>query len=323
MHLVINSYGASLSKKDGRFIVHSKDGQADFSPDKIRSISVSRGTKITSDAILLAIAHEVDVIFTDKTGMPEGRVWSHSYGSIATIRKNQLEFVFSPDAVNWIKEILHEKLDNQAALLLSFKTLLDESDQRRINSVINTLEDHKFKILNTTAENVAEAAPSLRGWEGAASRRYFQAVNTILPEEYKFDKRSKMPAQDPFNALLNYGYGMLYGKVEAALIKAGLDPYVGVMHRDNYNRPVLVFDIIELFRIWIDYVVLNLCRQSAFVEECFTEKQGGIWLDGLGKRIIIQSVNEYLDEVVTIKGTSRSRIEQIQLEAHRFAKKLK
>jgi len=323
MHLVLNSYGASLSKKDGRFIVRSKDGEADFSPDKIRSISVAKGTKITSDAILLAIANEIDMIFMSKSGMPEGRVWSHNYGSIATIRKNQIEFVFSEEAVRWIKEVLHQKLNNQSALILGFKPQLDDVQQRKIDSIINTLEDHKNKIMNITAETVAEVAPTLRGWEGAATRRYFSAINLLLPKEYQFDKRSKMPAQDPFNALLNYGYGMLYSKIEAALIKAGLDPYVGVMHRDNYNRPVLVFDVIERFRIWIDYVVIDLCRQEAFVEECFTDHQGGIWLDGLGKRILIQSINEYMDEVVTIKGASRSRGEQIQREAHRFATQLK
>ena len=50
---------------------------------------------------------------------------------------------------------------------------------------------------------------------------------------------------DVANALLNYGYGLLYGKVESGLIKAGIDPYICVLHRDEYNRPVLVYNIIE------------------------------------------------------------------------------
>ena len=34
--------------------------------------------------------------------------------------------------------------------------------------------------------------------------------------------------------------------VEAYII-AGLDPYIGFLHTDNYNKKSLVFDVIELF----------------------------------------------------------------------------
>ena len=141
----------------------------------------------------------------------------------------------------------------------------------------------------------------------------------MLPAAYQFATRSKHPATDPFNALLNYGYGMLYGKIEGALIKAGIDPYVGVFHRDDYNRPVLVYDVIERYRVWIDYIVIQLCQQAAFPEECFVARNGGIWLEGLGKRILIQSVNDYLAEVITDGPLRRSRMVHIQQYAHDLA----
>ncbi len=56
--------------------------------------------------------------------------------------------------------------------------------------------------------------------------------------------------KDPFNACLNYCYGILYSLVEKACILSGLDPYVGFLHTDNYNKKSLVFDLIELFRIY-------------------------------------------------------------------------
>ncbi len=102
----------------------------------------------------------------------------------------------------------------------------------------------------------------------------------LLPEQYRFKERSKHPAKDAFNALLNYGYGILYGKIEGSLIKAGIDPYVGVFHRENYNRPVLVFDIIELFRSWIDYVVVDLCYQQVVTDDWFNiTSDGAYWLE--------------------------------------------
>jgi CRISPR-associated protein Cas1 len=319
MHLVLNSYGTSLQRQNDRFVIYTQEGKDFIAPGQVKSISVSRGAKVSSDAVLLAIEHEIDLLFIDGKGMPKGRVWSVQYGSISTIRKNQVEFIFSPRSVQWVKDLLRYKMDTQQALLLTLETE-DEAAQRIVQRAINALEDHKRKIERAEGEVISEVAPSLRGWEGAASRRYFQAMSAVLPGNYRFESRSKHPATDRFNALLNYGYGMLYGKIEGALIKAGIDPYVGVFHRDDYNRPVLVYDVIERYRVWIDYVVIQLCRQEAFPEECFVFRQGACWLEGLGKRILIQSVNDYLAEVVQQQGVDRSRAEHIQRYAHQLAK---
>lgn len=319
MHVVLNSYGTSLQREGGRFVVYTQEGKDYIVPDQVRTISVSKGAKISSDAVLLAIEHEIDLMFVDGKGSPKGRVWSVKYGSIATIRKNQLEFIFSPKAVDWVKQLLAYKMDTQIALLLAMDPEA-ESSRQLLQRAINALEDHKHKLLRLEGEVVADIAPSVRGWEGAASRRYFQAISSVLPEAYQFSGRSQNPATDPFNALLNYGYGMLYGKVEGALIKAGIDPYVGIFHRDDYNRPVLVFDVIERYRVWVDYVVIQLCRQEVFPEECFVERNGAIWLEGLGKRILIQSVNDYLAEVVSYDNMERSRGVHIQQYAHKLAR---
>lgn len=73
--------------------------------------------------------------------------------------------------------------------------------------------------------------------EFKSSKIYFDTLNMFIPERYRFSCRSQHPAMDVVNAFLNYGYGILYGKIEGILIKVGIDPYIGVMHRDEYNRP--------------------------------------------------------------------------------------
>ena len=124
--------------------------------------------------------------------------------------------------------------------------------------------------------------------------------------------------------MLNYGYGLLYSKIESSLIKAGIDPYIGIMHRDDYNRPVLVYDIIEIYRVWIDYVVFSLLAQHVITDEHYSVRDdGSFWLEALGKRILIQSVNDFLDEVIDYKGVKRSRLTQISLYTQDFAQTLK
>ncbi len=320
MELILNTFGTYLTKDNNTFMVIHKDGKQRIDPTKLKSISISKGAQISSDAALLAIEHQIDVFFVDRGGNPQGRIWSNRFGSVSTIRRNQLDFTFSKEAVSWIKGILEEKIDNQVALLYSI-AIKDPVVDRKVRAFINRLEDYKTKIQGIDGEVVSDIAPTLRGWEGNASRNYFAAINLLIPEQFRFEGRSQHPATDIFNALLNYGYGILYGKVEGALIKAGIDPYIGVFHRDDYARPVLAFDFIEKFRVWVDFVVLSLIRQEVITEDCVSRREdGAVWLEALGKRILIQSINDYMEEPILQDGLSRSRATHIILAAQKLAK---
>lgn len=323
MELVINSFGTSLSRDNEGFVIANSDGKQRIPAFGIKSIQISRGAQITSDAVMLAVENEIDVIFMDKTGKPVARIWSPKYGSISTIRKGQIAFTFSKNAVDWIKNIIMHKIENQQALLLMMPAN-DNIAKNKVSRAINRLEDYRTKINAVDGEIVSDVAPALRGWEGVSSKIYFETINLFLPEEYRFEKRSQNPATDIANAMLNYGYGLLYSKIESALIKAGIDPYIGIMHRDDYNRPVLVYDIIEIYRVWIDYVVFSLLAQHVITDEHYSVRDdGSFWLEALGKRILIQSVNDFLDEVIDYKGVKRSRLTQISLYTQDFAQTLK
>lgn len=323
MELVINSFGTSLSRDNEGFVIANSDGIQRIPAFGIKSIQISRGAQITSDAVMLAVENEIDIIFMDKAGKPVARIWSPKYGSISTIRKGQIAFTFSKYAVNWIKNIIMHKIENQQALLLMMPAN-DNITKNKVSRAINRLEDYRTKINTVDGEIVSDVAPALRGWEGVSSKIYFETINLFLPEEYRFEKRSQNPATDIANAMLNYGYGLLYSKIEISLIKAGIDPYIGIMHRDDYNRPVLVYDIIEIYRVWIDYVVFSLLAQHIITDEHYSvHDDGSFWLEALGKRILIQSVNDFLDEIIDYKGVKRSRLTQISLYTQDFAQTLK
>ncbi|MCH7402129.1 CRISPR-associated endonuclease Cas1 [Belliella kenyensis] len=323
MHLVINTYGATLQKENNLFVITTPEGKQTFPPDIVKSISISKSARITSDAIILAIKHQVEVLFVNDLGNPEGRVWSVQYGSISNIRKAQVNFLYSKASLPWVKELIYQKLDSQVALLL---TLHPEEDQQQLfnffKSSINSIEDYKKKVKDVEGEFISDVAPTIRGWEGAAGKRYFQSIAKLMPASFSFDARDRQPAKDPFNALLNYAYGILYGKIEGALIKAGIDPYVGVFHRDDYNRPALVYDIIERYRTWMDYVVIQLCLAEAFPLEAFDQEKPdtALLLGPLAKRILIQSVNDYLGEIILLNGKSLSRISHIDDDMHKLAR---
>ena len=118
------------------------------------------------------------------------------------------------------------------------------------------------QILAVDAVQVSDVAERIRGWEGNAGRHYFEALSRAIPTEFAFRGRSFRPAHDPFNAALNYAYGILYSRTERALMLAGLDPYLGFLHRDDYNLMSLVFDFIEPYRIHAERCVFGLFARS-------------------------------------------------------------
>lgn len=325
MELVINTYGVSISRDNEGFVISNADGRQRVPVVGIDSIQIGKGAQITSDAVMLAVEHEIEVIFADKSGQPLARIWSPKYGSISTIRKGQLTFSFSSDAVTWIKDIILHKIENQQALLLMLAADDTKPELRQsTDKAIRRLEDYRAKIRTIEGDIVSDIAPTLRGWEGIASKIYFEALAGFIPEQYHFEKRTRQPATDITNAMLNYGYGLLYGRIEGALIKAGIDPYIGIMHRDDYNRPVLVYDVIEIYRVWVDYVVVRLLSQQAITEDHYSiHDDGSYWMEALGRRILIQSLNDYLDEVVSDSTMPRSRMTQINLYAQSLAQRFK
>ena len=323
MELVINTFGTSLNRDNEGFVISTAEGRQRIPAEGITSIQISRGAQITSDAVMLAVEREIEVLFMDKSGQVIGRIWSPKYGSISTIRKGQLAFSFSKKALDWIKEVICQKIENQQALLLMMRA--DSSEQEKsVTKAIGKMDDHRRKVASLEGEIVNDVASQLRGWEGQSSKVYFDTMNLFLPEKLRFDVRTQHPAMDVVNALLNYGYGLLYGKIEGALIKAGVDPYIGILHRDDYNRPVLVYDVIELYRVWVDYVVFTLVSQNSITDDYYSVREdGSYWLEPLGRRILIQSINDYLEEVTTIKGVSRSRNTQIFLYCQNLAQQFK
>ena len=63
MEIIINTYGVSLNKENEGFVATNVDGKQRIPTDGIRTIKIGKGVQITSDAIILAIEKEIEVLF--------------------------------------------------------------------------------------------------------------------------------------------------------------------------------------------------------------------------------------------------------------------
>jgi len=322
MQLVIQSHGVKVNLENGLFLIRHQDSLEKIPATQVGSILIAKGCSLSSNVIYYAAAHDIDIVFGSKDGKPVARIWSTKFGSIATIRKQQVHFAQSNMAMQWVAKLMINKWKHQQAVLNLLVHPHKQFDQW-VEDGIQYIEKYIEKLNELIKHHQTIEDATLRGWEGVCSKRYFSIVSKCIPAMYAFDKRSQHPALDLFNAMLNYAYGMLYSRIETALVKAGIDPSIGIFHRDEYNKPVLVYDVIEQYRYWADVVVIQLCMQELLFPDHVKEEAGGLWLTQDGKQLLISTLNDYMAEIIEMDAQVRSRQAHIDLYCANLAQQFK
>ncbi|MBU1487357.1 CRISPR-associated endonuclease Cas1 [bacterium] len=320
MQLVINTYGSYLRKKDNCFLVKNDDRTFEVSVKKVESIMITTSAYISTDAIKFAMENNIDIVFLDQFGDPYGRVWHSKLGSTTLIRRRQLEIAQQEAGLDLAKEWVTTKLDNQIEFLDRLANSRPDKKEQ-LTEYGERLKGTKEK-LNSLTGIIDEQRGTIMGLEGNAGRIYFEALSFIMPERFTFNGRSRNPAKDEFNCLLNYGYGVLYSMVEKACIIAGLDPYIGFIHTDNYNKLSLVFDLIEPFRMLVDQTVVYLISGRKIKAEYFDKIKNGLSLNKDGKAVLIGALNDTFEKTVRYRGRNIKNHNILQFEAHRIANTL-
>jgi CRISPR-associated protein Cas1 len=326
MQLIINTYGTYVHVKDDLFEVSlTKDGEKQkhhFASQKVTSILMSKGAALSTDAIILAMKNNIDIIVFEYDGMPIGRFWHSKPGSTSKIRKQQLDASLNEIGVYWTKSWLTKKIENQIEFLKRLKShRLTSAEQ--IQEKIEIIKGISLKIKGLKGSKIEDIDSTLRGLEGTSGRVYFRVLSSLLAERYQFEGRSFRPAADPFNAFLNYAYGVLYSRVEKVLVIAGLDPYVGFMHRDDYNMKSMVFDFIEPYRTYAEEVVFKLFSAKKINDSHTSKITNGYSLNAEGKNLLMQSLLSFLEEdTIRYNGRNQTRVNAMQMDAHQFANQL-
>jgi CRISPR-associated protein Cas1 len=136
----------------------------------------------------------------------------------------------------------------------------------------------------------AEGVDTVRGHEGAAAHEYFARLPELLApvvgDELRPNGRSRRPPRDRFNAILSFGYALLYRSVLQAVIAVGLEPAMGFFHTPRSAAHPLVLDVMELFRvpIWDMTVVGSLNRRQWDARADFEVAKDHVWLSESGRR---------------------------------------
>ena len=230
----------------------------------VDEVLVFGSVSLTPATIAALLQRGTDTLFLTAHGRYRGRLIGKP-GKNVHLRLTQFDRLRDPAvAVPLARAIVGGKIANQRALLLRSQREPRREDLAEAIGGMRRLLD--------VLESV-EAVEVVRGIEGQAAALYFGAFGKCIRNpDFAFVKRTRRPPRDPVNAVLSFGYTLLAMGVESAVLRAGLDPMVGVFHMPDYGRPSLVLDLIEEFRpVLVDILVLRIVNRREVAREDFEE----------------------------------------------------
>lgn len=130
------------------------------------------------------------------------------------------------------------------------------------------------QIERTIADiHAASDIHQVRGYEGSMAKKIYAQYNDIIENPAFHIQKRDRGIPDPINVLLNFGYYLLFTRVNATVRAVGLNPYLGFLHSPEDNYESFVCDIEELFRSRIDRFIISMINWKVITEADFTRTE--------------------------------------------------
>ncbi len=241
-----------------------------------RILLLNKQSSLSTYLVYECAKRKIDIDFIDRA-TPYAMLTYHHHISPA-VHMAQLKNYFSPRGLVYAKEVVHTKSRNQI-------NLMKYLNRRRKNTIIQDKianMQHIHQKIKT-----AKDKKSLMGIEGSISAQYWAAFAEVLGIEGFV--RTHQNSKDEINQALNYGYAILYNRVQSALIHEGLNLYYPLYHSVQSNKPTLVYDMVEAFRQpVVDREILALLNRGQKI----TQSNGR--LSKASIKLIVQNIQERL-----------------------------
>jgi len=265
----------------------------------VGSIVINESTVINAEVLFAAAEYGIWIEGRNKDGEVAGHWRGHTIDASVQDKFKQMRFLREESNKDVFASWLLLKLKNQIQML------------KRLGVDWNVeIQDQIW--IKPDFKSVIKMEPL---W----MKNYYSQINTVLPRTFQFQKRSRRPAYDPFNAMLNYSYAILYSYAEDAIIQAGLDPYLGMYHDNDRGGKALVYDFVEQFRPWFDEVVIRfILDKNCDDENAFYYEGGACMISKNCKKELIDSIHTFMKEIVRYAKRQCSRKNHIYAEARTF-----
>ncbi|ACX52856.1 CRISPR-associated protein Cas1 [Ammonifex degensii KC4] len=272
IEVVVLNFGTVLGKKSERLVIREQGKVVKEIPFRdISALTIAaRGVSLSSDVIRECIEHGIQINFLTSSGRPYAKVTSPQLSGTVVTRREQILAYNDARGAALAIAFVEGKLKNQANVLKYFakyRRVADPALYAELEARLARLEAIRSELESLSGTTVEELRGTIFSIEGRAAQEYWDGVRLLLGERVEFTGRERRGAEDPVNAALNYGYGILYSHVWGAVMLAGLEPFAGFLHTDRPGKPSLVLDLTEEFRACVvDRTIVGMLLRGGTVK---------------------------------------------------------
>ncbi|KJH70756.1 CRISPR-associated endonuclease Cas1 [Aliterella atlantica] len=256
----------------------------------LEQILVFGKSQITTQVIRACLWRNIPIVYLSRMGYCYGRIIPIEQGYRQLSRYQQQ--LLAVERLVVARQIVQTKLKNSRVIL--------QRQQRRQSSNLSAVAIQSLEHLIEKAAK-ADSIEQLMGFEGAAASQYFSALGECISNsEFIFTGRSRRPPGNQVNAMLSFGYQVLWNHLLALIELQGLDPYHACLHQSSERHAALASDLIEEFRAYlIDSLMLWLVnRRSMDAGNDFVHRDGGCYLNDSGRAKFLRAFVQRMEEEV-------------------------
>ena len=262
---VIISNQCKLDCKMGYLVVRGEDVKRVFLDELAILVIENPAVSLTGCLIEALTEKKVKTIFCDSKRSPTSELvpYHGSHDSSMKIRR-QISWSDETKADVW-REIITEKIRKQSDFLLELE------------------KTREYELLSGYIGQVEGLDATNR--EGHAAKVYFNAL---------FGMKFTRGAENPTNAALNYGYGIILSAFNREIASMGYLTQLGIFHDNMFNHFNLSCDLMEPYRIFVDRKVYDMKPEKFDKEE-----KHAMWM--------------ILNETVMIDGSHQTLLNSIKI----------
>ena len=289
--LYVSQQGCYLSlKQDLLLIKKNQQLISQVQLPLVEQVLIFGKSQITTQALRACLFRNIPVVYLSRMGYCYGRTIAIERGYRQLSRYQQQ--LSLPEKLVVARELIKAKLSNSRTILRRQQKLKESVDFSRNLEIISYL---------IAKAQSALTVDQLFGYEGAGASIYFSSFgDCIMNSDFIFSARSRRPPGNPANAMLSFGYQVLWNHLLALIELQGLDPYSACLHQGSQRHAALASDLIEEFRSpLIDSLVLYMINRKLInIIDDFVFKNGGCYLSDSGRRKFLHHFVQRMEEQI-------------------------
>lgn len=299
-----------LLRQDYSLVLKEKNGNIIYVPiEQINLIICFNDIVLNKRALGLLNLFSITVFFFNYYGDYIGRYSPKKY-SDGKIIINQVNSFQNHQRIYISKQIIKAEIKNSLALLKYY-----DKKYHTLNYLID-----KINIIYNEIDEINNIE-SLLLKEAHAKKLYYSSIDLIIKNPlFIFKKRSYNPPINEVNALLSYGYAILYANILSDIDKSPLLPQISYIHSLTKQSDSLQFDLADILKpIFIDRLILRIINKYQIKIENFDHLSNACYLNKSGVKIFLEEYDKLMMKSIKIGNKYYSYRNIITREVYNLA----